>query len=325
MDDYVAALFGKMDQVLRIAKERGCAYILQPGDFFDKATPPLWLLRNVIWQLKDAPLLLVVMGQHDQRYHHGDRANTPLGVLEAVGTLRLLGAEPYPKTAPGRGQNGPSAALKAGQGGRQGEGASRARRKPSVVATHSVRFYGASWGEDVPVPQSSPAVHVLLTHRMVIQNKLLWPGQTDYAKASALLTRNSGYDLILTGDNHTFFVEEVGGRFLVNCGSLMRTNTDQGKHQPSVVIYDTTSRKVEIIRLDVAPASKVLRAGTTERAKTQNAELEVFVEQVGRNRGSPDLDFVATLKRMVKEADVPVGVSHQVDKILAMSSHEPTQ
>ena len=285
-DDYVRAHAAKMEQVLQIASRYGCKYILQPGDLFDEATVPYWVTREVIrmyrgqdWQM------LVCLGQHDQRYHQSDRTNTPLGVLEAAGVVRVLGKMPY--------------------------------------IDGDTLFYGASWGENVPVLKGKgEAVRILVTHRMVIKDKKLWPGQEDYAKAGALLRRHQ-YDLIVTGDNHNAFVERTDNRWLVNCGSLMRANVDQADHYPIVHIYDTETRHVvESQPLEIAPAAEVLKAEESAAARQTSAELEAFVEQIGRNRGAPDLDFLGNLNKLAKAEGVVRGVQDKIGEIVQMSSPE---
>lgn len=283
-DDYVGNLFDKMGQAIKIAVEQECEYMVVPGDAFDVATPPLWLIRRVIREFRNHKVLCC-LGQHDQRYHQGDRANTPIGVLEAAGSLSVL------------------------------------HNKIPFVAGNVI-FYGASWGQEIPIPRASSATKILVTHRMVIKDKTLWPGQEDYAKAGALL-RKYPYDLMITGDNHNFFIEKSGDRYLVNCGSLMRANADQRKHHPTVVVYDTETREVEQFPLDILPAAKVLKE-VGAKATLGTASFEAFVEQVGRNRGAPDLDFLANLRKSVdvmlaEGLDNARGVATKIDEIVRMS------
>lgn len=281
-DDYVTALLGKVRQVVRIADEHDCQYIIQPGDMFDRPEVPMWLLREAI-RIHGRGRVLCVLGQHDQRYHHHAVANTPVGVMEAARAVRVLGPRPY--------------------------------RQPGV------EFYGASWSDDIPPPGPSKACKVLVAHRMVVKAGPLWPGQTDYTRAGRMLRKHK-YDLIVTGDNHQFFVEQdtsARPRYLVNCGSLMRTNTDQADHRPSVVVYDTERRSIQVVELDVAPASEVLDTEHADEGRARSEELEAFIEEVGHTRGAPDLDFLATLRKLAQGKGVAQGVREKVDEIVGMS------
>lgn len=286
-DDYVAALFNKLEQVGGLADKHDCDFILQPGDCFDTSTPPLWLIGRAASVHKKRPWL-VVLGQHDQRYHHNKRENTPLGVLEASGLVTILGTEPLRFLG-----------LKE-KGG-------------------EVDIYGSSWGEDIPDIQDPDAMNILVMHRMVIGGKKAWEGQEEYDRSSHLLRKHK-FDLIVTGDNHTFFIDDHSGRYLVNCGSLMRSNSDQISHRPTVVIFDTLKRTLDTHALKVAPAGVVFDLEHTEQEKERNKELESFIEQIKTTQKAPDLDFIANLERMSIGDDVPKGVTKKVNEIIEMSN-----
>lgn len=278
-DNFLKSFFNKTEQIYDISDDYDCDHILAPGDVFDGSVPPLWLIETFINTSRGRGLL-AILGQHDMRYHHTDRKNTPLGVAAAAKAVRILGKMPF--------------------------------------VSGDVEFYGASWSSKIPVPGSSDSIKVLLMHRMVIKNKKLWAQQEDFVRSNTIL-HNHMYDLIVTGDNHQFFTDSYGGRHLVNCGSLMRTNIDQMNHRPSVVLYDTESRGIEVLALDVEPAEDVLDLEKSEQAKARNEDLDAFIEQVKSSKGAPDLDFLGNLDKLVKSKDVSLGVQAKVNEIVEMS------
>lgn len=281
-DDYVRTHQEKMEQIGEIADKYGCTYVLAPGDVFDKAVVPFWLINWCIRHYWGGGFL-AVLGQHDQRYHNADREDTPLGTLEASRVARVLGPMPY---------------VDAG-----------------------VEFYGASWGQDIPKPRAGDAVKVLLTHRMIIHNKKLWEAQKEFDWSSHILKRNQ-FDLIVSGDNHQFFTEQVGDRFLVNCGSVMRSGIDQVNHRPAVVMYDTEERTTKVIHLKVAPADEILRIEEAAEIKNRNDHLEAFVEKLGNSEKDPDLDFLTRLTTGMKKEEVSKGVQVKIREIVGMSLNE---
>ena len=288
-DDYTVVLASKIAQIYQIAMDNDCKYVLQPGDMFDGAEPPLWLVRQAIeMHLAMPPTLLSVYGQHDQRYHSNRVENTPMAVLEAAQVLEVLGAEPHTV------------------GDKYG---------------NPVQFYGCSWDSNIPEIQDPDSTNILVMHRMVIGNKKLWEAQVEYDWARAVLRRNK-FDLIVTGDNHHFFTDSIpGDRHLVNCGSLMRANIDQGEHEPAVVIYDTVARTIKTVKLDVAPATDVFDLAKAESEKERNAELDAFIEQIGQTSGAPDLDYLGNLHKLSRAKGVPKRVTALVDKIVEEATH----
>lgn len=280
-DEYVKTLMGKVDQIHAIAAEYKCQAILQPGDFFDSSMPPLWLLSEVIRKHQMAQWL-VVLGNHDQRYHTNSKENTAVGVLEAAGVVTVLSSK-------------------------------RWCLMDERHNTHAY-IYGVSWGGEIPVPPVGDVPNVLVLHRMVIGNKKLWEQQQDFAYSQHLLRKHK-FDLILSGDNHQFFVDEYQGRYLANCGSLMRANSDQAQHEPSVVVYNTGTRKLKVVKLKVEPASEVLSTEEADIQRERNKDLEAFIEYLATtSKGDAGLDFLAYVDRLASQ--VSARVREKVDGIV---------
>ncbi len=62
------------------------------GDFFDSTMVPYLVTKEIIHMIKSVNInILVVPGQHDMRYHRSGLNNTPLGVLEESGCVKILG------------------------------------------------------------------------------------------------------------------------------------------------------------------------------------------------------------------------------------------
>lgn len=298
-DEYTKTQSQKINQVLDVAfgdkpipgrDPFWCQFILQPGDFFDSATPPYWMVTRILRQLgndEPDPDILTVYGQHDLRFHSNKIENTPLAVLEAAGIVRVLGSEPY------------------------------------VVLDEDnndepVLFYGCSWDEDIPKRLEGRGTHILVMHRMVIHEEKLWEAQDEYTRLKHLLRRHP-FDLVSSGDNHNYFVDEYKGRWLVNCGSLMRTNIDQMTHEPGVVIFDTETKTIEEIKLDVASIEDVFRVEEAEAEKARNEDMDAFIELVKGDPDHADLDFLAAVDRRSRAKDVDVGVTTMVDRIIGMA------
>ncbi len=282
VDNYAEAQLDKIDQAHNVANEHGCDYIIAPGDVFDTATPPFGLVGVFLNKIIDRGGWLAVLGQHDQRYHSNQQENTPLGLLKAARALHILKPE-------------------------------KLRLDPQVD------IYGASWGQDIPDIEDSEALNILVMHRMVVGSVKLWREQQDFMWSRHVLRRHN-FDLIVTGDNHQFFTDSVPGpRWLVNCGSLMRSSIDQVNHKPTVVVYNTLSRTIGAVPLRIAPARRVFDMQRAKVEKEKNEMLESFVAQMGSEERQPDLDFLSTLGKLAKGKGISKGVAEAVNTIVELS------
>lgn len=238
-DQYDEVLMNKFKGILDTCDEHKIKILIQPGDFFDSVSVPIDLLIKTINLLKTHKVhVYVVYGQHDLRFHSKDTSNTPLRLLETLGLVtRLLPAIP--------------------------------------VLVDKVALWGSSWGEEITkLKLSSLYTNILAIHKMITNDKL-WPGAKDYIIATDLL-KETGFDLVVAGDNHKAFAAKYGEQFLVNCGSLGRANIDQIDHQPNFVIFDTKTKKLS--RITVPVELGVLKVEEAENLKQKEAELAKYIE-----------------------------------------------
>ena len=207
IDNYFSTQTEKMTWIFDLAKEENVDAILQPGDFFNSFKVSHYLIRYWIQFFKRYNIhILTVPGQHDMRYHSSDISNTPMGILEAAGVIRVLD------------------------------------NKPTLLKP-GVSVYGAGWKQETPKGLQSD-LNILVTHRLVADEH--FGGGTVVYDTPHHLLETTTYDLIVCGDNHKSFNYQAEPRTVVNCGSLMRSAIDQEFHFPVIYIYDTTKETVEM-------------------------------------------------------------------------------
>ena len=93
--------------------------------------------------------------------------------------------------------------------------------------------------------------------------------------AKDLLKEFPEFDFILVGDNHQTFVEELDGRVLINCGSMMRLSADQIDHKPCIWLIDTETKEYEPIYLPIE--EDVFDLSHLTEKKSQEETVEAFV------------------------------------------------
>lgn len=285
-DNYFQTQYSKIYFILNKAHQLGAEYILQPGDFFNSHRANNYLLQHyvdVFLRWKPAVKIFTIYGQHDMRFHSSDKENTPLAVMRAAGLVTILEA------------------------------------RPTIITggLTPLFLYGCSWGEDVPVRQDKHiGIHILLIHKMIVKDKKLWEGQEDFTWANNLLLQ-SGFDLIVSGDNHQSFILPNNKQLLVNAGSLMRSTIDQVNHQPIIYLYNPVDRSNLGITVPIEPFDKVMNAKKAEEQKKRNAELEAFVEILSKGAKIDGLDFMANLWTKAKSLKMEEGVLQILKEVLA--------
>ena len=222
VDDYVVVQYQKLRQAFDHFKRKRVSAVIAPGDLFNNYGRDTYdVLYSVIDLLKEYGFpVYTVFGQHDIRFHNLGVTDTPMQILIKSHLVWPL-------------------------------------RKNGTMVDNGVCLFGANFGEPLfKVPNTHKKLtNIMVMHKMIINGKKLWPGQTDYSQAR-VLERKYGYDLYVCGDNHQAF---VNGKVL-NCGSLMRMNIDQAKHKPMYALYDPHKNKLKTFEYDIAPANLVLKS-----------------------------------------------------------------
>lgn len=243
------------------------AYILHGGDFADD-----WdqsdLVKEMIYKnmlIENQDRRIGVYGQHDLR-NHKFRDNTTLGVTVAAKLMKIAITDP-------------------------------------IVIDDEVAVYGASWNEEVPQIITPELFNVLITHRMIIGDNLVWEGQDKYVQAKNFIT-DTRFDLIVSGDNHATFVCGVGNQTLINSGSLMRARVDQFNHRPCVFLFDTNTRSFTQYFLKITPSSDCIDKTAVETKAAESQRLQLFTEALATREDETGLDFEQNMRKEIADSQV---------------------
>jgi hypothetical protein len=273
-DEYLAAQERKLKFIHDLVLDND-ATLLIAGDIFDAWKPSPWLISLAIRYIP--PGTVVVAGQHDMVNHNiAEMGKTGLQTLAEAGVAIIL------------------------TGG--------FRR----VLGHSTGVFGAvygySYGEEAQnPPKGDKGVKILMWHRLTCHAKQPWPG-AEAEPVSNMVKKFSGYDLIITGDNH----QQFAGPALINPGSMMRMSSDQADFQPTVYGWRQDG---SVTRIPLPIERGVVKA-TTNNAKakeSRDARMESYILKAQR-QFETRLSFVKNLEQHFRKNKERAGVEQTVWK-----------
>lgn len=256
-DDFPETQKQKFLQILDIFDLEGCRHVLFAGDFWDSTKIPYkttnWYLETLKNKWCNYPIGTVA-GQHDQINHTMNLENSPYKTMVNAGLFYHLGSTP--------------------------------RVVDGGTAEPDVHIYGKSWGETVPEIIDDKAFNILVNHDTLVMDKL-WEGQKEPKYADKFL-KNSMFDLVVCGDNHTPFVTRYRSRTLVMCGSVCRLEVGQVNYQPAVYTFNTKTKKLSEHKIKIQ--KDVIKYEEHKEKKKKKLDLEKFVSLLDKR--TINRDFV---------------------------------
>lgn len=240
--------------------------IVCAGDVFDKYNPPLEIVNAM---LEYMPTMYAVAGNHDLPNHRlEDIKRSGFWTLVEAKTIQFL------------------------------------RPNEQVNLDSRTRLWGYSWGEE---PEPLRNKHdlfqdICVCHKYLWTRKTGYPGAPDAARIGNCFQQFQGFDVVISGDNHTPFHLTKNGTTFVNVGSLYRRTSDQADFKPKVwLIYDDNS--VESIYLDISKDVFHKTEKKEEPKPLDTTKLQEFVTAIQQTRNEV-VDFDEALERVIRSGDL---------------------
>jgi predicted phosphodiesterase len=169
------------------------------------------------------------------------------------------------------------------------------------ISMSGVHIQSAGWEDPVPKP-SVKMFNILITHRMITKKKL-WEGQEEFEDSIDFLKTHK-FDLIVSGDNHQNFYDNVDDRWLINCGSMMRNSVIQVTHKPCVALFDTKNvSKSKFIDIPIESPEIVFKMEEVIKTKERDEKLESFVNGLSSHKDM-GLSFEDNLSQYVQAQSI---------------------
>ncbi|MFA5394396.1 MAG: metallophosphoesterase [Methanogenium sp.] len=262
-DNYEEAWMNKFTWMLDTSISEKCDLFLQPADFFDGPNTSYSFFERVVRTINKSGVKILTT-YGQHDLRYRTKSNCSLTALSASCPNLFLGSY------------------------------------PNIYKTPDIFFHFSGWEEPLPKP-SLKIFNVLITHRMIVHTKL-WEDQEDFEYADNFLEKHR-FDLVVSGDNHQSFIVKNGNRYLINCGSMMRSNIKQVDHKPMVYIFDTKERRLKTIPVPIFPPEKVFKMEEVAKTKEHNEKLESFIEGLSQHKDM-GLSFTDNLFSYMKKNNI---------------------
>ena len=212
--------------------------LLIAGDIFDHWKPSPELLRIA---LEYMPEFICIPGQHDNQNHNLELFNkSGLAVLQEANKAEVI------------------------------------LNHETTIDCDGFTVVGFPYGIE-PKPRRKrrdQEPYICLIHMQISLEKAMFETRNAYDVLEGL----KGYDLILSGDNHTRFDIEVNNRRLVNAGSVMRMDADQIDHKPCFYLWYAEDNSIEEIKIPI-DKSVVVRTHINVQ-KEMDERIDTYIDSM---------------------------------------------
>lgn len=278
-DDYWQAQLTNILHLASEAKKYQCP-ILDAGDLFHRWKASPFLLSTVI-NVFSGVSIYTVPGNHDLPQHNFDLLEkSSLAVLQSAKITHVLNTG---STKPAKGL--------------------------------SFDLYGFPWGSiPLPIKNEGGRRGVALLHKLTWHKEKPYPDCKE-SNAETLLKEMKGYDLIVTGDNHSSFMVESRGRKLLNPGSMMIMTADQIEYIPKYFLWnaetnDISPREYPGERGDLIVSREHIKS--TEKASKR---IDSFVRRLANDK-ELSLSFEANMERFLSANKVDPSIKQIIHEVM---------
>lgn len=244
-DNYYETQWKKIEFIRKLQQEHNNCPILVAGDIFDKAEPSLMCVGDAIEYLP--PYTICIPGQHDLPKHSLENYNQcGLNILSKATDLETI----------------------TGIGG------------CAFLEFDNMFISGFPWGKTLQGidARSISKYKIALIHMLIqgrIENNQHIPYDAYDINHKEVFNALSGYDLIVSGDNHKpFTCKNKKGQLLVNQGSLMRMTADQIDYKPRVYLWYAKTNSVEPVFLPIE--KNVITREYIEKQQEEDERMEKY-------------------------------------------------
>ena len=197
---------------------------------------------------------------------------------------------------------------------------------PTIVEkdlkNHKMLVFGFPYGSKIKPIKARTGDHIYIA----LAHEYVWIKGHNYTSAPAenRLGRNTaeyrdgkwkGYDIVVYGDNHNgFLLKPPSSTTFINCGSMMRTNSDQVDYKPSVGLLHSNGR-VARYYLDTSE-DKYLDI-SKEVLGEDPLDMRALLKELEKLDGT-DLDFIELVQQHLKRNKINITICNIIRKAMGV-------
>ena len=265
-DNYYQSMLLKLDEILSIAKKNKVSYILDGGDFFESPLVSNTIVDEILDKIERSKIEWeMLFGNHCMNSHHIEHSNAT-SLAHMIRRSKFIG---YLDT----------------------------------IEEDDFFLKGYEYKHDIEskikeeglLHDKKDKLTIAIVHALITEKPLPHSAMHVYYK-----NIKTNYDYILVAHNHHPFEFKLKDTTILDIGCIGRRKIDEQDIQPSVLLIDTETKELKIIKLksakegkDVFDLEKVMKAKKFEHnidnfidslnsVKLQSLNIKDKVEQIGK-------------------------------------------
>lgn len=252
---YFNQVINKFEQILEITEAKTDSNILLvAGDFFDSPSVPYDVTREIISKIKKYAVDILAVPGQHDQRWHTSGLDNT--------PLGVLSESEHIKIL---------------------------SNKELFYLGESVTVIGAGWNEE---PQKE--ADIVVTHQMVTKKGELWPGQTNYSTAHAIMRKYPWARCVVSGDNHIpHSLRLKSGRMQINTGCMMRNTKALIDFEPRVYMVDTSNWKAKAVYLEIEKPEDIF--------DFEKIGMDEIKEEIKNEASEKIAKFVASLPQNMQD------------------------
>lgn len=279
-DNYYQSMLLKLDEILSIAKKNKVSYILDGGDFFESPLVSNTIVDEVLDKTEKNKIeWKMLFGNHCQIGHHLENSKgTSLAHM-----IRRSKFTHYLDTI-----EDDNCFIK------------------GVEYQHNIE---AKLKEEGIFHNKKDKLTIAIVHALVTEKPLPYSAMHVCYKDI-----KSNYDLLLIAHNHHPFDLQIKDTHVINIGACGRRKIDEQDISPSVLLIDTFTKKLEIIKLKSAKSgTKVFDLEKIEKNTQFESNIDLFISSLNSVK-LQSLDLRGKIEEIAKETKVEKEILDEVIK-----------